>query len=75
MMRRLARPVPPNPQIKTIYPTGTHRLPATCPPGMARLAGYGSCRTWEAETAEDVAWRHESVDTLIDLILEHEREN
>jgi hypothetical protein len=44
----------PNPQIKTIYPTGRHRLPATCPPGMAKLAVYGSCRTWEAETALDV---------------------
>jgi hypothetical protein len=44
----------PNPQIKTIYPTGRHRLPATCPPGMAKLAAYGSCRTWEAETALDV---------------------
>ena len=44
----------PNPQIKTIYPTGRHRLPATCPPGMAKLTAYGSCRTWEAETALDV---------------------
>ena len=44
----------PNPQIKTIYPTGRHRLPATCPPGMAKLAGYGSCGTWEGETALDV---------------------
>lgn len=44
----------PNPQIKTIYPTGRHRLPATCPPGMVKLDGYGSCRTWEAEAALDV---------------------
>ena len=44
----------PNPQITTIYPTGKHRLPATCPPGMAKLAGYGSCRAWEGETALDV---------------------
>ena len=43
----------PNPRIKTIYPTGRHRLPATCPPGMARLAGYGSCQSWEAEAALD----------------------
>ena len=26
----------PKAQIKTIFPTGRHRLPATCPPGMAR---------------------------------------
>jgi subtilase family serine protease len=43
----------PNPQIKTIYPTGKHRLPATCPPGMASLPGYGSCQSWEAEAALD----------------------
>ena len=43
----------PNPQITTIYPTGTHRLPATCPAGMARLAGYGSCQSWEGEAALD----------------------
>ena len=42
----------PNPQIKTMYPTGRHRLPATCPPGMAKLAD-GSCRAWEAEAALD----------------------
>lgn len=48
----------PNPQIKTIYPTGRHRLPATCPAGMARLAGYGSCRSWGAEAALDVLCVH-----------------
>jgi subtilase family serine protease len=48
----------PNPQIKTIYPTGRHRLPATCPAGMARLPGYGSCRSWGAEAALDVLCVH-----------------
>jgi hypothetical protein len=48
----------PSPQIKTIYPTGRHRLPATCPAGMARLAGYGSCRSWGAEAALDVLAVH-----------------
>ncbi len=48
----------PKAQIKTIYPTGRHRLPATCPPGMARLPGYGSCRTWEGEEAIDVLSAH-----------------
>jgi subtilase family serine protease len=43
----------PNPQIKTIYPTGRHRLPATCPAGMAKLTGYGSCSSWEGEAALD----------------------
>ena len=43
----------PNPQITTIYPTGRHRLPASCPPGMAKLPGYGSCQSWEAEAALD----------------------
>ena len=41
----------PNPQITTIYPRGRHRLPATCPPAMAKLTGYGSCRSWGAEAA------------------------
>jgi subtilase family serine protease len=45
----------PNPQITTIYPTGRHRLPASCPPGMVKLAGYGSCQAWgKGETALDV---------------------
>jgi hypothetical protein len=48
----------PNPQIKTIYPTGRHQLPATCPAGMAKLAGYGSCRSWGAEAALDVLAAH-----------------
>jgi subtilase family serine protease len=48
----------PNPQIKTIYPTGTHRLPATCPPAMVKLGLYGSCLAWEAEAALDVVSVH-----------------
>lgn len=48
----------PNPQIKTIYPTGRHRLPATCPPGEAKLGDYGSCGAWEAEALEDVVSAH-----------------
>ena len=48
----------PNPQIKTIYPTGSHRLPATCPAAMVRLASYGSCRGWGAEAALDVLSVH-----------------
>ena len=48
----------PNPQIKTIYPTGRHQLPATCPPGMVKLGPYGSCDTWEVEAALDVLCVH-----------------
>jgi subtilase family serine protease len=48
----------PNPQIKTIYPTGRHRLPATCPQGMVKLGIYGSCLGWEAEAALDVMSVH-----------------
>jgi subtilase family serine protease len=48
----------PNPQITTIYPTGRHRLPARCPPGMVKLGISGSCRGWEAETALDVLHAH-----------------
>jgi subtilase family serine protease len=48
----------PNPQITTIYPTGRHRLPVTCPPGEAKLGGYGSCSTWEGEAALDVVSAH-----------------
>jgi subtilase family serine protease len=48
----------PNPQIKTIFPTGSHRLPARCPPAMLKLHGYGSCRSWEAEAALDVLSAH-----------------
>jgi subtilase family serine protease len=48
----------PNPQIKTIYPTGRHRLPATCPPSEAKLGDYGSCGAWEGEAVEDVVSAH-----------------
>lgn len=48
----------PNPQIKTIYPTGRYRLPAICPPGEAKLGQYGSCGTWEVEAALDVVSAH-----------------
>jgi subtilase family serine protease len=48
----------PNPQITTIYPTGRHRLPATCPPGMVKLGSYGSCQGWGAEAALDVLCVH-----------------
>jgi subtilase family serine protease len=48
----------PKAQIKTIYPTGRHQLPATCPPGMVKLGGYGSCSTWKGEEAIDVLSAH-----------------
>jgi subtilase family serine protease len=48
----------PNPQIETIFPTGSHRLPARCPPGMVKLGGFGSCRAWEGEAALDVVSAH-----------------
>jgi Subtilase family len=48
----------PSPQIKTIYPTGRHRLPATCPPVMVKLGRYGSCRVLQGEVALDVLSVH-----------------
>ena len=48
----------PNPQIKTIFPTGRHRLPVRCPPGMIKLGTYGSCHTWGVEAALDVLCVH-----------------
>jgi subtilase family serine protease len=48
----------PKAQITTIFPTGRHRLPATCPPGMVKLGGYGSCSTWKGEEAIDVLSAH-----------------
>jgi subtilase family serine protease len=48
----------PNPQITTIYPTGRHRLPVTCPPGEAKLGNYGSCGAWGTEAALDVVSAH-----------------
>lgn len=48
----------PNPRIQTIYPTGDHKLPATCPPGMVALGSYGSCDAWQGELALDVISAH-----------------
>jgi subtilase family serine protease len=48
----------PKAQIKTIFPTGRHQLPATCPPGMVKLGSSGSCRAWEGEEAIDVLSAH-----------------
>jgi subtilase family serine protease len=48
----------PNPQIRTIYPTGRHRLPSTCPPGMVKLGTYGSCDAWQGELELDVLSVH-----------------
>ena len=48
----------PKAQIKTIYPTGDHKLPATCPPGMVALQSYGSCDAWAGELELDVASVH-----------------
>jgi hypothetical protein len=48
----------PNPQITTIYPTGKHRLPAKCPPGMVKLKSYGSCSAWAGELELDVLSVH-----------------
>ena len=46
----------PDPDIETVYPTGP--LPATCPPGMVKLGGYGSCNAWGGELALDVITAH-----------------
>lgn len=46
----------PNPQIRTIFPAG--KLPKTCPPGMVKLGGYGSCGAWQGELALDVLSAH-----------------
>jgi subtilase family serine protease len=48
----------PNPHIQTIYPSDHHKLPATCPPGMARLGSYGSCNAWKGELTLDVITAH-----------------
>ena len=48
----------PNPKITTIFPSGDHRLPATCPPGMVRLGSYGSCQGWVGELELDVLAAH-----------------
>jgi hypothetical protein len=48
----------PKAQIATIFPTGLHRLPARCPPGMVKLGRYGSCRGWQGEETIDVLFAH-----------------
>ena len=48
----------PNPQITTIFPSGNHKLPATCPPGMVKLGSYGSCDAWIGELELDVQSVH-----------------
>ncbi len=48
----------PKAQVKTIFPTGLHKLPATCPPGMVKLQSYGSCSAWAGELELDVASVH-----------------
>ncbi|HYK32460.1 MAG TPA: hypothetical protein VEV63_10885 [Streptosporangiaceae bacterium] len=48
----------PKARIRTIYPTGLHRLPATCPPGMVTLGSYGSCKAWAGELELDVLTVH-----------------
>ncbi len=48
----------PTPQITTIYPSGTHRLPSRCPSEMLKLGSYGSCRSWGSELALDVSAIH-----------------
>jgi subtilase family serine protease len=48
----------PKAQFKTIYPTGLHKLPKKCPPGMVKLQNYGSCDGWAGELELDVASVH-----------------
>lgn len=48
----------PPADIQTVYPSGTGRLPAQCPPGMAALGTYGSCDAWGVEVALDVESVH-----------------
>ncbi|HET7015309.1 MAG TPA: hypothetical protein VFI65_15430 [Streptosporangiaceae bacterium] len=48
----------PKAQFKTIYPTGLHKLPKKCPPGMIKLQNYGSCDGWAGELELDVAAVH-----------------
>jgi subtilase family serine protease len=48
----------PAAKISTIYPTGQHKLPAECPPGMVKLGSYGSCQAWEGELDLDVLSVH-----------------
>ncbi len=48
----------PNPRITTIFPSGDHRLPHTCPPAMARLGAYAGCGSWTLEIELDVMAVH-----------------
>lgn len=48
----------PAPDIRTIYPTGSGRLPAQCPAGMVALGDYGSCGAWAGELDLDVESAH-----------------
>jgi subtilase family serine protease len=48
----------PDPDIETIFPSGTGQLPATCPAGMVALGSYGSCNAWMGELRLDVEAAH-----------------
>jgi hypothetical protein len=48
----------PTPDISTIYPSGDHKLPKKCPPGMVALGSYGSCSAWGGELLLDVLSVH-----------------
>jgi subtilase family serine protease len=48
----------PDPDIETIFPSGTGALPAQCPPGMVALGSYGSCDAWAGELRLDVEAAH-----------------
>jgi subtilase family serine protease len=48
----------PDPRITTIFPSGDHRLPRTCPPAMATLGAYAGCRSWPVEIELDVMAVH-----------------
>jgi subtilase family serine protease len=48
----------PDPQITTIFPSGTGQLPAACPAGMDALGTYGSCQAWGGELTLDVLAAH-----------------
>jgi subtilase family serine protease len=48
----------PEPDIRTIYPTGSGQLPARCPAGMVALGTYGSCGAWAPELELDAEAVH-----------------
>jgi subtilase family serine protease len=48
----------PSPSIRTIYPSGDGKLPASCPRAMVRLGSYASCKGWAPEVALDVTAAH-----------------